>query len=32
MLFAGTVGLIAMALMRETYPAKRSVEMADAVG
>ena len=31
MLFAGTVGLIAMALMRETYPAKRSVEMEDAV-
>ncbi len=31
MLFAGTVGLIAMAMMRETFPAKRAVEMADAV-
>ncbi len=29
LLFAGTVGLIAMALMRETAPAKRSVEMVD---
>jgi MHS family citrate/tricarballylate:H+ symporter-like MFS transporter len=30
MLFAGTVGLIAMALMRETAPAKRSAALADA--
>jgi MFS transporter, MHS family, citrate/tricarballylate:H+ symporter len=30
MLFAGTVGLIAMTMMRETFPAKRAVETADA--